>query len=235
MDFDAVVDHLAIAHTMKSKMEPATNKIKKVVGDFELLFLYYIKGKDMVSSDFLSRQTEDDSDPHEIIPISFNIKEILKENYKNMVKDTYMVQTRSQAKAKANAPTVQSTKPVIQNTIPKVDKIPMKTEKGKDSKPQSAVVNQQLPQGLTIPLGIIMPPSSTHPSVRLSPKPPNAEDATASPNLGQDPNVDFEENSPHQEKIITEMYVAPDQSYLEQPQELTKLVNTSKVVQKYLL
>ena len=67
------------------------------------------------------------------------------------------------------------------------------------------------------------------------PKPPNAEDTTSSPNLGQDPNVDLEENSPHQEGIITEMYVAPDQSYLEQPQELTKLVNTSKVVQKYLL
>ena len=60
------------------------------------------------------------------------------------------------------------------------------------------------------------------------------KDATSSPNLGQDPNVDFEENSPHQEGIITEMYVAPDQSYLEQSQELTKLVNTSKVVQKYL-
>ena len=40
-----------------------------------------------------------------------------------------MVQTRSQAKAKANASTVQSTKPVIQDTIPKVDKIPIKTEK----------------------------------------------------------------------------------------------------------
>ena len=46
---------------------------------------------------------------------------------------------------------------------------------------------------------------------------------TTSPNLGPEPNVDFEENSPHQEGIITEMYVAPDQSYLEQLQELTKL------------
>ena len=80
-----------------------------------------------------------------------------------------------------------------------------------------------------------MPSISIHPSVILPPKPPNAEDATSSPNLGQDPNVDFEENAPHQEGIITEMYVAPDQSYLEQAQELTKLVNTSKVVQKYLL
>ena len=52
-----------------------------------------------------------------------------------MVKDTYMMQTRSQAKAQANALTVQSTKSVPQNTIPKIDKIPIKTEKEKDSKP----------------------------------------------------------------------------------------------------
>ena len=39
VDFDAVVDHLAIMHIMKSKMEPASNRIKKVIGDFELLFL----------------------------------------------------------------------------------------------------------------------------------------------------------------------------------------------------
>ena len=99
----------------------------------------------MVLSDFLSRQIEDDSDPHEIIPISFNIKKMLKENYQNMVKDTYMVQTRSQAKAQGNVPTVQNPtgKSVTQNAIPKVDKIPIKTEKEKDSKPpQSTVVDQ---------------------------------------------------------------------------------------------
>ena len=129
-----------------------------------------------------------------------------------MVKDTYIVQTRSQANAKANTPIVQSTtgKPVTQNTIPKVDKIPITTEK--DSKPlQSTVVNQQLPQGLVIPLGNIIP-ISTQPSIRLPPKPPNTvnKGATSSPNLGQDPNVDFEENSPHQEGINTETYVAPD-------------------------
>ena len=238
VDFDAVVDHLAITHIMKSKMEPATNRIKRLL---EILSscsfnLYHIKGKDIVLSDFLSRQLGDDSDPHEIIPISFNIKEILKENYQNMVKDTYMVQTRSQTKAKANAPTAQNTtgRPVAQDAIRKVDKIPIKTEK--DSKPlQSTVVSQQLPQGFVIPLGNIIP-ISTHPSVRLPPKPPNSvKEAMSSLNLGQDPNVDFEENSPHQEGIITETYVTPDQSYLEQLQELTKSVNTSKVVQKFLL
>ena len=76
MDFDAVVDHLMIMHIMKNKMEPATNRIKRLL---EILSsysfnLYYIKGKDMILSDFLSRQIKDDSDPHEIIPISFNIK-----------------------------------------------------------------------------------------------------------------------------------------------------------------
>ena len=86
----------------------------------------------MILSDFLSRQLGDYSDPHQIIPISFMIKKILKENYQNMVKDTYMVQTRSQAKCKAaNAPTVQSStgKSVTQNTIPKIDKILVRTDK----------------------------------------------------------------------------------------------------------
>ena len=58
IDFDAVVDHLAIMHIMRSKAEPATARIKRLI---ELLSpysfnLYYIKGKDMVLSDFLSSQ-----------------------------------------------------------------------------------------------------------------------------------------------------------------------------------
>ena len=75
VDFDTVVDHLAITHIMKSKMEPATNRIKRlleVLGSYSFN-LYSIKGKDMILSDFLSRQIKDDSNPHEIIPISFNI------------------------------------------------------------------------------------------------------------------------------------------------------------------
>ena len=103
VDFDAVVDHLAITHIMKSKMEPATNRIKRLL---EVLSsysfnLYYIKGKDMVLSDFLLRQLGDKSDPHQIIPISFNIKEMLKENYQNNADATLSVQTRSQSKVKA--------------------------------------------------------------------------------------------------------------------------------------
>ena len=54
----------------------------------------------MVLSDFLSRQHGDDSNPHEIIPISFNMGKLLKQNYHNYTKDTFLVQTRSQGKAK---------------------------------------------------------------------------------------------------------------------------------------
>ena len=85
-----------------------------------------------------------------------------------------------------------------------------------------------------MPPAALIPPIVTPPSVRLPPKPPNVDNATTSPNLGLDSNMDIEENSPHQEEIITERYVVPDQSYLQQPQELIKLVNTSKVVQWYL-
>ena len=66
MDFDAIVDHLALTHIIKSKAEPATARIKRLLEltstySFEL---YYIKGKDMIPSDFLSRQKHDNSNPN---------------------------------------------------------------------------------------------------------------------------------------------------------------------------
>ena len=230
VDFDAIVDHLVITDIMKSKMEPATNRIKRLL---EVLSsysfnLYYIKDKDMILSDFLSRQIEDDSNPHEIIPISFNIREILQENYHNTVSDTYRVQTRAQAKAQTNTPTVVNTQPVAWKATPKIVKIPIKTKKKKDSKTPLSRIVQQPPKGIVMPPGALIPPIVMPPSVRLPPKLPNVDNATTSPDLGLDPNMDIEENSPHQEGIITEAYVVPDQSYLEQPQELIKLVNTLK-------
>ena len=79
VDFNAIVDHLALTHIIKSKVEPATTSIKRLL---ELICsysfsLYYIKGKVIILSDFLSRQKCDDSKPHEIIPISFNIHNVL--------------------------------------------------------------------------------------------------------------------------------------------------------------
>ena len=47
-------------------------------------------------------------------------------------------------------------------------------------------------------------------------------------------NKDFEENSPYQEGIISEIYQRPDKSQIEDPPELIDLVNTERIVQKYL-
>ena len=56
VDFDAVVDHLVITQIMRSKVELATNRIKRLLEVLSAYsFLYYIKGKDMILSDFLSR------------------------------------------------------------------------------------------------------------------------------------------------------------------------------------
>ena len=110
VDFDAVVDHLAIMHIMGSKAEPATMRIKRLI---ELLSpysfnLYIIKGKDVVLSDFLSRQKTDNSNPHEIIPISFTLKGLSHEHFywfNSMARigetetNKYLIQTRSQARS----------------------------------------------------------------------------------------------------------------------------------------
>ena len=97
VDFDAIVDHLSLTYIIKSKAEPATIRMKRLLELISsyLFNLYYIKGKDMVVSDFLSRQNNN-SNPHEIIPISFNMHKVLQENYYNI--DSYLVQTRTQAR-----------------------------------------------------------------------------------------------------------------------------------------
>ena len=77
VDFDAVVDHLAITQIMR--IIAATTRIKILIELFSpySFNLYYIKGKDMVLNDFLSRQKTDDSNPHEIIPTSFTLKSLV--------------------------------------------------------------------------------------------------------------------------------------------------------------
>ena len=61
---------------MRSKVELVTNRIKRLLEVLSAYSfnLYYIKGKDMILSDFLSRQDISDENTREIIPISFNIR-----------------------------------------------------------------------------------------------------------------------------------------------------------------
>ena len=102
----------------------------------------------------------------------------MQESYHNIVSDTYKVQTRVQAKAQANAPTVVNTQLVAQKATPKIVKLPIKTKSDKDIKmPPSGIIHQP-PKGIVIPLGAQITPIVMPPNVRPSPKPPNVDKAT---------------------------------------------------------
>ena len=97
-----------------------------------------MKGKDIILSDFLLQQNTDNSNPSEIIPISFDMYKIQDNNLNNFDKnnnfgnDKYLIQTSSQAETsgikllevhgvgKSLDPNL---KPEKQNTIPKEGKL----------------------------------------------------------------------------------------------------------------
>ena len=49
-----------------------------------------------------------------------------------------------------------------------------------------------------------------------------------------DRKVEIDENSPFQEGIISEIYERPDTSYVQELYELTDLIDTTKLIQKFL-
>ena len=81
-------------------------------------------------------------------------------------------------------------------------------------------------------------PPYYEPYARPPPKPPD----TINPVDSQrdllendlDRKVEIEENSPFQEGIISEIYERPYNSYVQEPQELKDLIDTTKLMQKYL-
>ena len=72
-EFNAAVDHAAVAQIMKAKAEPATTRIKYLLECLASYSfnLYYVKGKDMILADYLSRHRRHSDDPNDLIPISF--------------------------------------------------------------------------------------------------------------------------------------------------------------------
>ena len=74
VEFDCAVDHRALPYIMKSKNLPATGRIIRLLEHLAgySFNLYYVKGKDMILCDYLSRIAVDNGDPGEVIPISFN-------------------------------------------------------------------------------------------------------------------------------------------------------------------
>ena len=318
VDFDAIVDHLAITHIMRSKAEPATTRIKRLL---ELLSpysfnLYYIKGKEMVLSDFLSRQKSDNSNPHELIPISFSLKDQVSDYFyciDNGInlhsQDKYLVQTRSQVRSSsARLPEIHGANKGLDPHVQpgKQKSLPIQTvNKGMPTHPiPKPRIGQgragprrkvKAPQPITLPHLLpvqpitehdsrtVMPlpestsqlqnqvqpqifprslsqhhpidpthilqqigpkiqhrptPSYPDPYARPLPKPPDISDPLDSQkdllDNDSDRKIEIEENLPFQEGIILEIYERPDNSYVQEPQELTDLIDTTKLIQKYL-
>ena len=81
-------------------------------------------------------------------------------------------------------------------------------------------------------------PPYHEPIVRPPPRPPDATSVHDSrhdlPDLDTDRKIKFEENSPHQEDIISETCERPDKSYIQEPTELKDLIDTTKLIQKFL-
>ena len=135
-----IIDHLALTHIIKSKAELVTTRIKRLL---ELISsfpfnLYYMKGKYMILSDFLSKQTHDDNDPHDIIPVSFNMHNTLHGKYYNMeMKDRYLVQMCLQTKSSGiNLPEVHGVKKTLDtNLLPEKQKMTPQIKKGVENNP----------------------------------------------------------------------------------------------------
>ena len=91
----------------------------------------------------------------------------------------------------------------------------------------------------------LMPDVSFNPGQTYRPPPtpmrsnvPGSEESSQSSssveNINLDINLDFEENSPFQEDVISEFFQRPDKSFFQDPKELNNLINTGNLVQKFL-
>ena len=103
-------------------------------------------------------------------------------------------------------------------------------------KPQTEQSRENIPKQGYDPQEPIIPkyPNQiTKPPPKPSEKVPR-DDKQIDLELDLEINTDFEENSPYQEGIISEIYQRPDKSQIVDPPKLIDLVNTERIVQKYL-
>ena len=241
----------------------------------------------MILSDFLSRQTHNDSNPHEIIHIPFNMYNILYETYCSIEKkDQYLVQMWAQTKAsRISLPEVHSAKKTLDtNVLPEKQKLRIHRKQVNKNRPRlgqgragircrklqpvedttastcklckiptvknDTKTNMDFPvpeQLITDTTEAITKrmiqdknmelPSYPDPIYRPPPQPPEnlwPNSPVSKPDTRPKIDVEFEENPPHQEGIISEFCQRPDKSYFPELKDLESLVNTGRLVQNFL-
>ena len=100
-EFDAAVDHVAVAQIMKAKTETATTRIMRLLDRLSAYSfnLYYVKGRDMILLDYLSRHRQKDLDLSELITISFCCLRVYRSLINDRIgEDIFCIKTRSSAK-----------------------------------------------------------------------------------------------------------------------------------------
>ena len=162
---DAAIDHVAVAQIMKAKTEPATTKIMRLLDRLSAYSfnLYYVKGRDMILADYLSRSISKDIDPSELIPINVCCMDI----YRGLLDtkaglEVYNIGTRSSTKASGEKPPEVhgADKPLDSNLKPKHQsrsKLPSIVGSGSPSKS---------------PKNVLTPKRSPRKSVTISDQPP---------------------------------------------------------------
>ena len=92
---------------MTAKTEPATTRIMRLL-DKLLAYsfnLYYVKGRDMILVDYLSRNRSNNIDPSELIPVSFCCMDVYKGLFDTEIgPGVYNIGTRSSTKASGEKP-----------------------------------------------------------------------------------------------------------------------------------
>ena len=194
-EFDATVDHVAVTQIMKAKTELATTRIMRLLDRLSAYSfnLYYVKGRDMILADYVSRHRNKDIDSSELIPISFccmNVFRSLLETEHGL--EVYNISTRSSTKASgeilpevhgADKPLDPNLKPEHQSRsrLPSIvgakspTKSPTKTQTPKRSPRKSVTVSEEPPEEMPItsyetdPLQDLEDTFSDTPPPKLSP------------------------------------------------------------------
>ena len=158
-EFDAAVDHAAVAQIMKAKTEPATTRIMRLLDRLSAYSfnLYYVKGRDMILSDYLSRHRQKDFDPSELIPISF----CCLKTYRNIIDDRVGEEISAKASSETVGEVHGADKPLDPNYKPEHQskpKLPSVTGKSSPEKvirkPISQTPSRYIPRKLATPKSV---------------------------------------------------------------------------------
>ena len=169
-EFDAAVDHVAVTQIMKAKTEPASTRIMRLLDRLSAYSfnLYYVKGRDMILADYLSRHRNKDIDPSELIPISFCCMDVFRgllETEHGL--EVFYIGTRSSTKASgeippevhgADKPLDSNLKPEHQSRskLPSIvgakspTKSPTKTQTPKRSPRKSVTISEEPPEEILL-------------------------------------------------------------------------------------